>query len=205
MAYQITPWRIKLTWLGGEGAQDRQEVGRQQPTCGMAPSCASVEGLPSGNEKDISYEDSSASAKVFTQTQVDPVLSRSQDPVLSRSLSPAHGQKVSTASGNGKVFYKAAVKAVLEDKDLQRVGPQDEEISLMLDKTQTENRVRMLGREAFGGLLRAAINLSPAGGQVPEGFQNGSPLRGLEGQILSPGGVWSSTPEGDGWASTPEK
>ena len=39
--------------------------------------------------------------------------------------SPAHGQRVTTASGDGKVFYEAAVKAVLEDRDLQRVGPQE--------------------------------------------------------------------------------
>ena len=79
------------------------------------------------------------------------------------------------AGGDGKVFYEAAVKAVLEDRDLQRAGPQEEELCNLLDQTQTENRVQMLGREAFGGLLGAAINLSPAGGQAPHGFQNGNP------------------------------
>ena len=35
--------------------------------------------------------------------------------------SPAHGQRVTTASGDGKVFYEAAVKAVLEDRDLRKI------------------------------------------------------------------------------------
>ena len=44
----------------------------------------------------------------------------------------------------GKVFYEAAVKAILEDRDLQRVGPQDEEIRNLLGQTQW-------GNSAFSG------------------------------------------------------
>ena len=178
---------------GGGEPQESKEVERpqpKQPACGKAPTCDCAGGPPRNTGKSFNDDSSSAPALLgsITQTQVDPL-------VLSRSTSPAHGQKVTTASGDGKVFYEAAVKAVLEDRDLHRVGPQEEELCNLLDQTQTENRVQMLGREAFGGLLGAAINLSPAGGQAPHGFQNGSPQRGLLGQILSPGGIWSSTPE----------
>ena len=188
---------------GAGEQQESQEVGQPQPkptACGEAPTCVCAGGLSRNTTNEFTDEFSSAPALLnsITQTQVDP-------PVLSRSTSPAHGKKGVTASGYGKVFYEAAVKAVLKDEDLQRVGPQDEEICDLLDQTQTENQAQMLGREAFGGLLGAAINLSPAGGQAPHGFQNGSPQGGLLGQVPSPGSIWTSTPEGDGWASTPEK
>ena len=58
-----------------------------------------------------------------------------------------------TASGDGKAFYEAAVKAVLEDRDLQRVCPQEEEICDLLDQTKTRTEYKCWVERLLEGCL----------------------------------------------------